>query len=339
MNENQNIHDPDYYVRTFTTHMPGIWKVLDSYIEARYTKNRNSFNKWCFLPVVAYADMFDKFWDKFNWNVWDHRDRLSVVLSACHPWRYTRQIYEIDDALFHELIQTPYDQIVPLDVLQKFPNFSFFIKTKIMSFFISMPDGACKENLNLAFVAFAPNKDAPTSVTWSEILLPLSKGKTVEQELSRLEELYKEKNHSDNNPYKFCIQHADLRQHMKRLINVVLYLCSTQPDIVDRTPSIKLHPFHVSRKSLKGKFKILPARKIKYFYVGENVGKVIRQHEESYSISRGKVRPHVRRAHWHGYWKGARDEQKEFILKWLPPTLVATNNDYNDTLLMGETNA
>ncbi|MGC6378155.1 hypothetical protein ACNO7L_10190 [Bisgaard Taxon 45] len=35
-------------------------------------------------------------------------------------------------------------------------------------------------------------------------------------------------------------------------------------------------------------------------------------------------RPHIRRAHWHGYWTGKRDEpeNRKFDLKWLPPFAV-----------------
>ena len=35
-------------------------------------------------------------------------------------------------------------------------------------------------------------------------------------------------------------------------------------------------------------------------------------------------RPHVRRAHWHSYWVGQKDqpEARSVVLKWLPPIPV-----------------
>lgn len=35
-------------------------------------------------------------------------------------------------------------------------------------------------------------------------------------------------------------------------------------------------------------------------------------------------RPHIRRAHWHSYWVGKRDqaEVRSVVLKWLPPIPV-----------------
>jgi len=33
----------------------------------------------------------------------------------------------------------------------------------------------------------------------------------------------------------------------------------------------------------------------------------------------GTVRPHIRRAHWHGYWTGPREGTQTFVYHWLPP--------------------
>lgn len=333
---NENLYKPDYFVQTFTKQMPGVWKVLDGYIKERYSDRKSLYSKWCFLPVHAYADMFDRLAPGYKWNVWAHRDRLSVTLSAIHPWRYTRQIYVMDELLFEELIQTPYEETIPMDVLQRFPNYAIFVQTEKMSFFISMPDGVDKTNNNLAFLGLTPGEDG--KLMWSEMLLPIENGKTIRQKLDELDKLYKNANISEDNPYAYTLENSNvLMPYMLRMVNVVLYLCSTQPDIVDKAPTIKLHPFHVHRKS-NGKFKILPAIKTKTFFVGENVGKIIKEHNESLTISRGKVRPHVRRAHWHGYWKGPKAKEREFILKWLPPTLVATTNGYQDSLLIGVQN-
>lgn len=34
-------------------------------------------------------------------------------------------------------------------------------------------------------------------------------------------------------------------------------------------------------------------------------------------------RPHIRRAHWHGYWSGPRDGARRYDLRWMPPIAVA----------------
>jgi len=40
-----------------------------------------------------------------------------------------------------------------------------------------------------------------------------------------------------------------------------------------------------------------------------------------------RVRPHVRRAHWHGYWHGPREGGRNFKLKWLPPVAVKVDSE------------
>lgn len=50
-----------------------------------------------------------------------------------------------------------------------------------------------------------------------------------------------------------------------------------------------------------------------------------REYRRAKSQSRalgGSVRPHVRRAHWHHFWTGPRDGERELVCHWIPPTLV-----------------
>ena len=38
------------------------------------------------------------------------------------------------------------------------------------------------------------------------------------------------------------------------------------------------------------------------------------------------VRPHIRRAHWHGFWHGPREGTRSFKLKWIPPIPVKVDD-------------
>jgi hypothetical protein len=47
------------------------------------------------------------------------------------------------------------------------------------------------------------------------------------------------------------------------------------------------------------------------------------------------VRPHIRRAHWHHYWIGPRAapaEERELVVRWLPPILVNVEEESEDGL-------
>jgi hypothetical protein len=120
------------------------------------------------------------------------------------------------------------------------------------------------------------------------------------------------------------------------LINIIFYICSTNCDITDKTPSVRNHPFHLRYKNKKnGPFQLLPPMQSKIYSVGENLSKQVIEFDRRNKANSNPIRPHVRRAHWHGFWTGPRDGEREFILKWIPPTIVGANNGYIDTVMLG----
>lgn len=40
-----------------------------------------------------------------------------------------------------------------------------------------------------------------------------------------------------------------------------------------------------------------------------------------------KVRGHIRRAHWHSFWHGPREGERQLKLRWMHPTLVNLGAD------------
>jgi len=102
--------------------------------------------------------------------------------------------------------------------------------------------------------------------------------------------------------------------------NGVAYICSKNADIV---PSYKPN----------GKLKRNNAKRRSYATwhdVGYRIGSELRAYErvkfERKQHQGGTKRPHMRRAHWHHYWTGPRDGDRELVLKWLAPTMVSVSN-------------
>jgi hypothetical protein len=69
--------------------------------------------------------------------------------------------------------------------------------------------------------------------------------------------------------------------------------------------------------------------------VGYRLGAAIRaaqaspQHSES-GGTHARPRPHIRRAHWHGYWTGPRAKpakERKFVLRWLAPIPVNVSEE------------
>lgn len=119
-----------------------------------------------------------------------------------------------------------------------------------------------------------------------------------------------------------------LREVMAKVLSLLLYLCSEEPDYGDKKPPVYSVP-----QKVKGKEKWFAPAWVKDWDVGVRIGAAIRKYrveqtESEVGISSGDrhtpKRPHIRRAHWHGFWQGKRTEveQRKFILRWIPPTPV-----------------
>jgi imidazolonepropionase-like amidohydrolase len=108
------------------------------------------------------------------------------------------------------------------------------------------------------------------------------------------------------------------------MLNLVLYLCAQEPDVEGGLPE---RP--VATKTKKGQ-RWFPAQKPVVREVGVRTVKWIREARSQVAsgsdieASGRTVAPHMRKAHWHGYWTGPRKDPgaRNFSLKWLPPTPV-----------------
>jgi hypothetical protein len=70
--------------------------------------------------------------------------------------------------------------------------------------------------------------------------------------------------------------------------------------------------------------RLFEADKPTVWTVGEETGAQIKKARETATRKTGySVRPHMRRAHWHGFWSGPLTaEKRDFAVKWLPPIFV-----------------
>ena len=99
------------------------------------------------------------------------------------------------------------------------------------------------------------------------------------------------------------------------LLNGLAYLCSRNADIAAVYSPVK----EKRRNNAKRRSNAT------WHEVGYRIGTELRNYNRTKS-ERGektgrKVRPHMRRAHWHRYWVGSGKERR-LVLKWLAPTMV-----------------
>jgi hypothetical protein len=110
------------------------------------------------------------------------------------------------------------------------------------------------------------------------------------------------------------------------IISLLMYLCSDAPEIDhSRTPG--LSPFRAHAKTVKGKIKMFPASTPHIWTVGAKSAEKLRGMGYGGAREGHRKRPHLRRGHWHGFWTGPRSGNRIFNYKWLPPMIVAADND------------
>lgn len=353
---------PFHVIDRLTDSCPQIWKFVNDMAKERFGKHKNNCSQYSFLPTSMYMH-FHYLYTKRKTESFDEWRRTdiggkysySTMLAAICPWIYTKQIYEFDDEFVKELVKTPYEGKVPLQVLQKFPNFSIYIKANIDCMEVpNMPNVRCAgffcciadrdfakgSDRTLIFVKHFVDKHKPEDVFVDSVMLPLYGDLDIMGHYDHSEKLHREKlekiGHDFTVSDKARKDSNNLALDVKKLINIVLYLCSTNLDVVDKTPGVKRHPFKLHWGGRKvSKFQLLAALSPKVFVVGEKIGSQLREEDRLAKASTNPIRPHVRRAHWHGYWTGPRTGERDFILKWIPPTLVGTNNGYVDTVMLG----
>lgn len=255
-----------------------------------------------------------------------------MFLAALASWRVGQGVYRFDEQIFQELIDTQIENIIPTDVLLRLPEWCIYIE---------LPEnfktycGVCvyldydlfskKQKLNFLFEFRLNNK----KLDWLPVSLTIDNDLNIQESLLKMFECWKhaiELQERDNPTQTLSYLtianefYSDLQEAIPQVLSLVMYICSKNAEISE-TPD-KPNP-----TKTKNGLRYFPPDKEKVYNVGVRYGEFIRNHKKyNYETSEStgrSVSPHLRRAHWHGYWTGSKtDSNRQFILKWLPPIKV-----------------
>lgn len=121
---------------------------------------------------------------------------------------------------------------------------------------------------------------------------------------------------------------------IEALMSITLYLCSTAADIVGRDGRNRPEGRPVMRFKASKTPRVPEAKEPVVWEVAYRIGATLRAAAPGWAKkdqggTHAAPRPHVRRAHWHGFWTGpkakvgeARETDRKLVLKWLHPILV-----------------
>lgn len=344
-------------------------KRLQPYVEGWFSERGKSLPDWpkiYFVPVEGWIDYFKAHPDAARLPQGPMRDEWIasrvLYLSALCPWRYTQGIFRFAPSFAKALCSSSLKGDIPCEVFLRLPQWSIYVETPNIRF---------GNDILVGFWAHLQNEDISMERPALKLLLNLVKDNgegflssfAMPLEATSLEAFLKQRYEgwltNPLRPEDEAAMHIKSVDHlalyrseevreafyahnvklMRPILAMLLYLCTTEPDIVsNRKPGLK--PANNEGRHVKKGFRLFPAEGPHIWNVGQSMENDMAKHyrvvhDESQSLPSDKkreVRSHVRSAHWHGYWKGRRPkaeekDMREFIFHWIPPLLVRGSRD------------
>jgi hypothetical protein len=246
-------------------------------------------------------------------------------VAAIETWRYSQGIYRFDKTLFDALIRSDIKGEIPSDVLFRLPEWCLYVETpeqsfgstKLEGFWVHLEWDVNREAAELRFLFNAEEELVPAILhigPW-----------TVEDGVQRVFDAAMTNAQAaviyDEQPPAKAI--AEI---LGPMLSLVLYLCSEEPEIDDlREPGVS-PSYAVPTKTKKG-LRFFPPSTPRVWVVGSDIGEKLRDSRKTAGTDEphNSPAPHIRRAHWHGYWTGPKTGERRFVYRWIPPLVVGGN--------------
>jgi hypothetical protein len=292
------------------------WKVCDEF-RAGKGSDLPDWPDWCFLPLPA---MYPIVSDGRDVDLPEHQALDVYRLAALSAWRMTQGVYRFDPAVFDAVRDTPVSGDLPHEVLFRLPEWAVYVETpgllyggeSLHGFFAHLDFALDTATAELRLLLDGEGALDPLG-------LPLGPWPLAESIARTLASSGTEAARAAP-----ASAGAGLRAVVEPLVSLLLYLCSQAAEIGDGSR----RPGNPQPKRTKRGTRMFQAEKPTAWDVGVRLGAALRrayQAEQTRSPSEGTrpgPKPHIRRAHWHGFWSGPLEGQRRFGLRWLPPTAV-----------------
>lgn len=247
----------------------------------------------------------------------------ALRLGTLGTWRYYKGIYQMTPAMFEALAATDIPTSIPMRVLRHLPEKCLYIDCPV----------ALEGGRGVIYGWFALLDYDYRSGAWELrivednssghlILAPfeLTEGISLVDTLATygkegsLEFGFKDTDET------IAAARAMLLKQVEPALKILLYLCSDEPEIDgDEMPVVR--PAGERVKRVKGRVRLFEQPKTRVWTVGAETSAAMAAMPAGIA-HQGRKTPHVRRAHWHGFWRGPHDGSREFNYKWIPPIVV-----------------
>jgi hypothetical protein len=338
------IHPARKALELFSADHPGIWRLVD---EARQWQKRHQIPTppYVFLALGTARRVMRQWSDTqrtvYNSptgiadNGWEPVSELKQFAS----WRPTQGIYRFDPTLYEALIATPMDGDIPVELIQRLPEWCIYIETPGLSAPLASGahtpmfgvwatlervdeavEGVNERYHDIDVLHLGLHTERQIAVNH----LPLHG--TLESSIALLSKDWARQAGSPDGPTAPPVGYVDQAVALfAPILSLLLYLCAEASEIGDGSR----RPGRPEPKRTRHGLRLFPADKPMVWDVGVRMGAALRRAYQTESASDGvatgrRMRPHVRRAHWHTFLAGRQREERR--VKWLPPIPVNLND-------------
>lgn len=318
---------PGAWIHELNRLFPNLWADLRKarenpkrYMNDECVKFIGDVPAWCpmptFFPYLTLAK-------RLGSNVYLRYRDVVMTIASLYLWRAGKGIYRFSPELYRALVSQPFSGDIPNECLYRMPEWAVYIETPgivigklpVSGFIAHLDYNLYSRETDLQFAIFRHGVGEPKMIA-----LPLGEGGLIEamHRVDAIDSMF-------NIPRDRQIGlRDDYRQALSAMLQLLLYLCSEEPDM----PAIE-HPRN--RRTLSGGVRSPESPQL--WDVGVRIGAALRKAESVHSIGfldgadsdggshSGHARPraHIRSAHWTTYWTGPRTGKQTPILRWIPP--------------------
>ena len=262
-------------------------------------------------------------------------------LHTFGAWRNTLGIYRIDPDLYEQAISSPIPKETPTSIFSRLPEWCVYLQLPVENAIPTFNNGIAslvvgfwtlfdieyiddiKRKVLHIFFDTVQLENTPFQLI-PPIRLIIEEGVSVE------ESFLKDYTPIDgiDETEQAVLRNQTIKQNMG-LLSLLLMLCAEEPDISningESVTSEQMRMPKYGRHKKTGAF--VPPSQPKVYDIGKRLGGEVRQFNKEYGQTDSRIssrkRPHIRRGHWHGVWKGT-GQDKQFSIYWQPAIFVNT---------------
>ena len=309
---------------------PGVWRRVDEY-RAERGKIFPDWPAYVFLPVAGWYAIACEYFGVNRLTT----GQLGMMqgLSCLGTWRPTQDIIKFDPDVYTSLSSTGLEGDLPVDIFRRLPSWCLYVETPGLvhagasrtGFFVHLEHDVDTGHEELRIFFANQTGNLPPAILH---LGPWDLARAC-QESNAFAVAASMAAGEDSSGARLLLPDEGL----ETALNLVLYVCAYGLDDKEGWGA-SVRPTFPAPKRVKTGWRLFPPDQPRVRILGAGYGNQMRRAGTSgTSRPHSGPRPHVRRAHWHGYWTGPLrprpgvEAERTFTLRWLPPIPVAMGDD------------